>query len=288
MRASEARGLTDDVALFGDIILTHDQMVEGVHFFEGADPADVAWKLVARNLSDLAAKGAEPLGALLGYSLSDAAWDARFADGLAAAFAEMGGTLWGGDTSRAPVMAHGEAAGRTFGMRTFGMTMVGRASHLPLPARSGAREGDALWLTGSIGGAHAGFVALARDANATGAGVDAFLRPRPLLAAGRALAPLAHAMMDVSDGLLLDAQRMALASGVCVNIMRAALPLHPAAMDADAAMRWGDDYALLFALPADMEPPVSARRIGEVLPAGDTPLLLDGQPVAQGKLGWEH
>lgn len=283
MRADEARGLADDVALFGDIILTHDQMVEGVHFFATADPADVAWKLVARNLSDLAAKGAEPLGALLGYSLSDAAWDARFADGLAAAFAEMGGTLWGGDTSRAPASAHGRV-----GMRSFGMTMVGRASHLPIPARSGAQVGDALWLAGSIGGAHAGFVALTDDPDATGAGVDAFLRPRPLLAAGRAIAPLAHAMMDVSDGLLLDAQRMALASGICVNIWRAALPLHPAAVDADAAMRWGDDYALLFALPADVAPPVSAQRIGEILPQSDAALCLDGQPVAPGNLGWEH
>lgn len=258
-------------------------MVEGVHFFASADPADVAWKLVARNLSDLAAKGAEPLGALLGYSLSDAAWDARFADGLAAAFAEMGGALWGGDTSRAPAMPHGRV-----GMRSFGMTMVGRASHLPLPTRSGARVGDALWLAGSIGGAHAGFVALTNDGDATGAAVDALLRPRPLLAAGRAIAPLAHAMMDVSDGLLLDAQRMAEASGVSINISTAALPLHPDALDADAAMRWGDDYALLFALPTGVEPPVNAQRIGDILGQSDAALLIDGQPVAPGNLGWEH
>lgn len=286
-RSGEARGLADDVALFGDIILTHDQMVEGVHFLPDADAADVAWKLVARNLSDLAAKGAEPLGALLGYTLSDPQWDARFADGLAAAFDAMGGALWGGDTSRAPQIAGGT------GGRVFGMTMVGRASHLPIPARNGARAGDALWLAGSIGAAHAGFVTLTQDReacgpHATGGAVNAFLRPTPLLAEGAALAPIVHAMMDVSDGLLLDTARMAAASGVSINLSRAAIPLHPAAIDADAAMRWGDDYALLFALPADIAPPVSAHRIGDISAAGGGALLLDGHAVAPDNLGWEH
>ncbi len=215
-----ARGLNDDVAVieFGNeaLILTHDMMVEGVHWLPQADPADIAWKLVAANLSDLAAKGAEPLGVLLGFMLGENDWDRRFAEGLSQVLATYNVPLLGGDT----VGKSGE-----WTARALGLTALGRATHRPVPARSGAQEGDWLYVTGTIGDAAAGFD-LCRE------GVDsherlrrAFNRPVPQLEAGKLLAPEVHAMMDVSDGLLLDAQRMAQASGLMVEIDLSTLPV---------------------------------------------------------------
>ena len=136
----------------------------------------------------------------------------------------------------------------------------------------------------SLGAAMAGFEALRDD---TGGDSTAFLRPLACLGEGEALASLVSAMMDVSDGLLLDASRMAEASGVTLALNSADVPIAvPESRRADA-LRWGEDYELLFTLPADVEPKVSAWRIGEVRARGDGPLLLDGKPPA-GPLGYEH
>lgn len=271
-----ARGLADDCAVlpFGGetLILTHDMMVEGVHWLPGQDMADVAWKLVATNLSDLAAKGAEPVGVLLGFTLGDE--DARFVEGLGEALQAFAVPLLGGDT----VSANGP--------RSLGLTALGRATSATVPSRSGARPGDTLWLTGPVGAAMLGFEAL-RDA--TGADSTAFRRPIPRLAEGRAVAPMATAMMDVSDGLLIDAARMAGASGITLAIASASVPFSPAlpASRRDEAMRWGDDYELLFTLPPDIEPPFAAHCIGVALERGPSPLLVDGA-VPHGNLGYMH
>ena len=275
-RDPAARGLADDAAVLpigGEtLVLTHDMLVEGVHFLPTADWADVAWKLVATNLSDLAAKGAEPLGVLLGFMLG--ADDERFAEGLADALDHFGVPLLGGDTvSGGPP-------------RAFGLTAVGRATHLPVPSRAGARPDDGLWLTGALGGAMLGFEAL-RDGTTTDS--TAYRRPLARLSEGAALAPLVTAMMDVSDGLLLDAWRLAEASQVSLAIDGAAVPIAaPEARRLDA-LRWGDDYELLFTLPSGIEPPVPATRIGSVEPRGFVPLFLDSEPIAnRDGLGWEH
>lgn len=272
-----ARGLDDDCAVIeisGEaLVLTHDMMVAGVHFLPDQDPADVAWKLVATNLSDLAAKGAEPVGVLLGYMLGHD--DARFLDGLEEALTHYGAPLLGGDTVSGPNA--GDAA------QALGLTAIGRATHRPVPSRSGAKPGDRLWITGPVGAAMIGLEALR-----SGQGDSlAYRRPRALLAEGRALAPVVTAMMDVSDGLLLDASRMARASGVTMAIESAAVPIAAPEARRGEALRWGDDYQLLFALPAGIEPPLAATRIGEVLPSGDVPLLLDGL-APEGALGFEH
>ena len=275
-----ARGLADDAAVleFGGeaLVLTHDMMVEGVHWLAGQDPADVAYKLVAVNLSDLAAKGAEPLGVLLGYMLE--ADDARFLAGLAEALAEFQVPLLGGDTVSAPA---GSA-------RAIGLTAVGRATFRPVPSRSGAQAGDEVWVTGPLGGAMQGFEAL-RD-GVSGVDTRAFRRPRPLLAEGRALAPLVSAMMDISDGLLLDASRMAQASGGTIALDAAAVPLAEGMPEARRhdALTWGDDYQLLFTCPPGCALPISAPvRIGTVVAPVGHAVLLDGTPPA-GALGFEH
>lgn len=276
-----ARGLADDCAVLevgGEtLVLTHDMMVEGVHWLPGQDPADVAWKLVAVNLSDLASKGAEPLGVLLGYSLGSD--DLRFVDGLREALEAFSVPLLGGDTvGGGAVQAHG-------------LTALGRASHRPVPSRAGAAIGDAVWLTGRLGAAMLGFDAV-RCGLDDPANRQAFCRPVPLLGEGRALAPLVTAMMDVSDGLLLDASRLAEASGVTLALDRAAIPLAEGVAQAgraDEALRWGDDYQLLFTLPPGTRPPIPATRIGEVREAGAAPILLDGSaPDPAQPLGYLH
>lgn len=268
-----ARGLADDCAVleFGGeaLVLTHDAMAEGVHFLPDADMADVAWKLVASNLSDLAAKGAEPVGVLLGHVLG--AGDARFLDGLAQVLAHYNVPLLGGDTVAGP--------------RTIGLTAIGRATHRPVPSRAGAQVGDTLWLTGAVGHAMLGYEALTG-----GAAHDrgAFLRPMARLAEGYALAPNVTAMMDVSDGLLLDAFRMAEASGVSIAIHTADVPVAAPSRRLDC-LTWGDDYELLFTLPAGTAPPVAAAQIGQIEVRGFVPLFVDGEPVANAAgLGYRH
>lgn len=259
-----AQGLLDDAAVLeidGEaLVLTHDTIAEGVHYKPGTDPADIAWKLVAVNLSDLAAKGAEPVGVLIGATLIEGA--ERFVEGLREVLTEYAVPLLGGDT----IAARGPA--------TFGCTAIGRTAAAPL--RAGARQGDALWVTGAIGAAARDF---AND------GPD-YRRPRPRLAEGRALAPHVHAMMDVSDGLLLDAARMAEASGCTADIASALVPVADG-VEPRIALTWGDDYELLLAAPADWTPPVPATRIGTMKAKGPAPLLLDGAPPAF-PLGYLH
>ena len=290
-----ALGLADDVALLEGLVLTHDSIAEGVHFLPFDPPASVGWKLVAVNLSDLAAKGAAPLAGLLSLALSgDESWDLEFLDGIEAACESYGLPLVGGDTIALPAGAP----------RVLGMTAVGRAAGA-VPLRSGGRPGDILWLVGSVGDSAAGLAQLMDNAAAEGVMVDIYRRPVPLLGAGVALAPHARAMMDVSDGLLLDASRLAQASGCSATIDLAQLPLSSAFVAERGntlkarlfAATGGDDYALLLALPPELDPlsfslpqGTSIRRIG-TLSADGPPLRLvsGGSPVKlPERLGFEH
>ena len=271
-----ARALSDDAAVLtvgGEtLVLTADTMVEGTHWPAEQSLVDVAWKLVAVNLSDLAAKGAEPLGLLLSYALGPS--DEAFLEGLGEALDAFGVPLLGGDTVRAS------------GPRSFSVTAIGRATHTPVPSRSGARPGDDVFLCGSVGGAMTGLEALTTGGDAS---ITPFTRPTPLLAQGRALAPHVSAMMDVSDGLLLDAWRMAVASEATFEIDSDSVPIAaPEGRRADA-LRWGDDYALLFTASPGQSLPVEATRIGTVGNGGPTPLVLDGTAVQDSEsLGYRH
>lgn len=270
-----ARGLLDDTAVLqvgGEtLVLTHDVMVEGVHFLSSQERSDVAWKLVASNLSDLAAKGARPIGVLLGYMLGEDG--DGFSAGLAQALEHYGVPLLGGDT-----VAGGPP-------QTLGLTALGLATHTPVPSRSGIRPGDTLWVTGQLGAAMMGLEALQAGAG----GSEAYRRPRARLGEGQALAPVVTAMMDVSDGLLLDAWRLAEASQVTLAIDSAAAPVAAPESRRMDALRWGDDYELLFSLPAGARPPVVATQIGHAEPRGFAPLFVDGEPIVNGDgLGWQH
>jgi thiamine-monophosphate kinase len=306
-----AGGLKDDTANLAGLTITTDTIVEGVHFLSDDPPEDVAWKLVAVNLSDLAAKGALVEGVLLNYPLSPTSakaggqfrdtggegnsspiedtatgprpspgWNEEFVAGLAQALYAFDAQLIGGDTVSLP-----PGTPRVITLTAFGRDGVA------VP-RSAARAGDALWVTGTIGDAGAG-LRIARGEDGPADLLAAYRRPQPRLAEGRALAPLVHAMMDVSDGLLLDASRMAEASGLAVAIDFALVPLSASyrafSGDVIAAATAGDDYELLFAAPADFTPPVPATHVGSFA-IGTGLTLTDGpKPVPlPASLGFHH
>jgi len=290
-----ARELSDDVALLDGLVITHDTIAEGVHFLSTDPPASVGWKLVAVNLSDLAAKGATPRGALLSLTISDdEKWDADFLTGVEAACESYALPLIGGDTIALPPGSP----------RVLGLTAIGRAG-AHVPHRAGGNAGDQLWLIGTLGDSAAGLAQLQEDSRAAGPLVDVFRRPIPQLGAGQVLAPRAHAMMDVSDGLLLDAWRMAEASGCAAVIDLDSIPLSGAFVDVRGDSRearlfaatGGDDYALLAALPSEIDPSTlslprrtTMARIGS-LEAGEPEirLLSGGRPVELPEiLGHEH
>ncbi|TMJ17482.1 MAG: thiamine-phosphate kinase [Alphaproteobacteria bacterium] len=283
-----ARDLIDDAAVLqmgdGALVLTHDMIVEGVHYLPDDPPADVAWKLVAVNLSDLAAKGARPIGVLLGFTLGDEEWDRAFAVGLGAALAAFGIPLLGGDSVSAP-------------SRVLGLTALGQAAG-PVPSRAGAAAGDALWVSGTIGDAGAGLKALRAGEDAP-ALIERYRTPRPRLEAGQRLAPLVSAMMDVSDGLLIDTSRMAAASECGVEIALDSVPRSPSfAGTATEAVTAGDDYELLFALAPGRAAAVLAlaeeiglpfTRIGRFVEGAGLTLTEKGLAVPlPGRLGYEH
>ena len=287
-----ARNLDDDAALFEGLVITHDSIAEGVHYLPFDPPESVGWKLAAVNASDLAGKGARPEAALLSLSLrGEGQWESAFLDGLEQALAEFGMELIGGDTIALPDSAP----------RVLGMTAIGRAGNVT-PARSGGKAGDTLWLAGTVGNAAAGLALLKNDPGANGALVEAYRRPRPLIGAGQALAPHVHAMMDVSDGLLIDAGRMAAASGLRADIDLSAIPLSHAFREARGdglesrlfAATGGDDYALLAAggeQVLGISLPAEARltAIGRLVEGEGLSLSYQGAQVSvPERLGYEH
>ena len=293
--APEARGLIDDVAVLDGLIVTHDSIAEDVHFLSTDPPSSVGWKLVAVNLSDLAAKGATPRGALLSLTISgDGTWEEEFLNGIEAACESYALPLIGGDTIALPPAAP----------RVLGLTALGTPGER-IPGRDGGQPGDSLWLVGSVGESAAGLEQLRKDKRATGPLVDIYRRPIPQLVAGQVIAPHANAMMDVSDGLLLDARRMAEASRCTITIELDAVPLTSTfvAVRGDGpgarlfAATGGDDYALLAAVPAEFDPATislpertSIVRIGTL---SKGPALLSvtcgGKPMALPEnLGFEH
>ena len=294
-----ARGLLDDAAVLEiagtRLIFTHDMIVEGVHFLSSDPPEDVAWKLIGVNLSDLAAKGATPIGLLMGYTLGADDWNAAFARGFADASARFDAPLLGGDTVS---VLPGEK-------RSFGLTAIGR-SNAPVPSRTDARAGDTLWVSGTIGDAGAGLRVALGEIAGSEALLARYRRPQPRLRLGQALAPLVHAMMDVSDGLLIDAARMAQASGLALFVDLAAVPLsadylHACGADErarlDAAVA-GDDYELLFSIDDaqstalqriahDLGIPIT--RVGRFETGTGIRLFNNGAELPlPASLGWQH
>ena len=274
--APGARDLRDDAGIIeigGEtLVVTCDTLVEGVHLLPDMDEADIAWRLVAANLSDLAAKGAKPLAVLVSHSVT--LDDARFAAGLVSALGTCQADVLGGDTVLMPEGAP----------RSFTLTAIGKARHCPVPGRDGARPGDAIFVTGEIGAAMTAFEELSRDRSAA---ARAYRRPEARTYEGIDLAPHVSAMMDISDGLLLDAWRMAQASRVRLSIESRAVPLGAPEHRRAEALRWGDDYELLFTAPADFTSEWPIHRIGTV--EAGSGISVDGEVFERPDgLGYQH
>jgi thiamine-monophosphate kinase len=298
-------GLKDDAALVGceagrRLVVTVDAMVAGVHFLPDDPPDLVARKLLRTNLSDLAAMGARPLHYLLTSALPASLgdeWVGRFAAGLGEDQRIFGVDLLGGDSVA------------TSGPATFSLTAIGDVAEGREIRRGGAKPGDLVWVSGTIGdaglglavlkGGHAGLAEAHRQALAA-----RFQLPQPRTTLGPRLVGLAHAMLDVSDGLLADLGHICEVSGVAATVEAAALPLSEAALAVggsglrvDAATA-GDDYELLFAAPPEAE--AAIRRVAAeagvpvtaigAISAGTGVKLIDaaGQEVAIARAGYRH
>ena len=266
--------LTDDAAVFAppagrDLVVAADAMVAGVHFLPD-DPADlIGRKLLRTNLSDLAAMGADPLGYLMTVSAprdTPDAWFAGFAAGLALDQAEFGIVLLGGDTTSTP------------GPVSLSLTVIGTVAPGCAVQRGGARPGDGLWVTGTIGDGALGLLAAqGKLADPTGFLAGRYRLPRPRL--GVARAGVVSAAMDVSDGLVQDVGHLCRASGCAAEIETALVPLSDAARAAGDALfplclTGGDDYELAMAVPDDGEQALRAAGV-EVTRIGR---FIDGPP----------
>jgi thiamine-monophosphate kinase len=301
-----ALGLQDDCALLTpepgtQLVLKTDPVAAGVHFFADDAPEDIAWKALAVNVSDLAAKGAQPIAYLMALALPHVPtrdWMRRFASGLGEAQAAFGCHLIGGDTDR------------TAGPLTISITAIGSVPEGRMVRRATARASDRLYVTGSIGDAALG-LRLRRDAGAAAAmGIDAagaaylvqrYLRPRPALSIRDALREHAGAAMDVSDGLVKDLGRLCAASGVGARIEAARVPLSAPARAAVRAnpqlladlLTGGDDYEVLMAVPpgkqAAFEAATGLLSIGQIV-AGSGVTVLDaaGAAMTFARTGWDH
>jgi thiamine-monophosphate kinase len=296
-----ALGLEDDAATYQppadhELILTADALVEGRHYL-ASDPADlIARKMLRVNLSDLAAKGAKAVGYLMTTALGpdiDEAWIAKFTEGLAADQREFGVTLMGGDTVATP------------GPTTLSVTALGIVPQGQALRRKGAKPGDKLFVSGTIGDGALGLKVLRGalfdlDAAQREMLADRYHVPQPRMRLGAALLGGAHAAMDISDGLVADAGHIAEASHCGVVIRADRVPLSSAAQEAlagdldllPAILTGGDDYELLFTAPA-LQPAWSkaapVTEIGEIVPGQGVRVLdRDGNEIALTQRGFQH
>ncbi len=297
VRGEVVTGVGDDAAeLANGMVMALDMLVDGVHFRRSThSPADIGHKALAVNLSDIAAMASDPVAALIGLGIPPDI-TADDVDEMYGAMEEMaahyGFTVAGGDITDAPVLI-------------LAVTVTGRMRHGVRPVlRSGARLGDRLVITGALGGSAAGLLILDDPLRGDGlperdALVGRHLRPTPLLSQGHHLADCgAGALMDISDGLLLDADRMARASGLCAEIDLDAVPRAPGVDHVAAALglepdllasTGGEDYALLAAIAPGVALPRDTVVVGRMIEGPPGVIALrDGCDVTPVQLGWEH
>ncbi|HVY97946.1 MAG TPA: thiamine-phosphate kinase [Dongiaceae bacterium] len=293
-----ALGLEDDAATYQppaghELVLTADALVEGRHYLASDPPDLIARKMLRVNLSDLAAKGAKAVGYLMTTAFApdiDEDWIAKFVAGLAADQREFGVALMGGDTVATP------------GPTTLSVTAIGIVPQGKAPRRNGARTGDKLFVSGTIGDGALGLKVLRGelldlDPAHRQALADRYHLPQPRMQLGAALVGAAHAALDVSDGLVADAGHIAEASRCGVVIHADRVPLSAAAQEAlagdldllPAILAGGDDYELLFTASAWRPEWKGVTEIGEVV-AGEGVRVLDrdGGEIALARRGWQH
>lgn len=288
-------GVGDDGAIVRprpgmELVVSTDMLVSGTHFLPEANPEDLGWKTLAVNVSDLAAMGAQPRWALLAAALPAAteSWIEKFARGFFACADEFGIDVIGGDTTKGP--------------RNFCVTILGEIPAGQTLLRSGAREGDDIWISGHPGRAALGLAHLqgrvVLDEPARSNCLAALHRPQPRVALGLALRGLAHAAIDVSDGLLADLGHILEESKASAHLCIPGLP--PAGLERECLLAGGDDYELVFTTPAARRAEVDAlsehlglalTRIGSVQQGASPRLTLsepDGTAIDAAPLGYDH
>jgi len=299
----EGLGLLDDAACLKppvgqDLIMTKDMIAADVHFLRDDDPFDIAWKLLAVNVSDLSAKGAKPWVYLLGFGLSgqeDDQWLSRFAQGLKEAQQAFGIHLAGGDTIA------------TAQSLCLSVTAVGLVAEGQMLARSGAEVGDAIYVSGVLGEAALGLrqakAELPKDLQDF---TKAYFRPEPRVALGQALVPVAHSCADISDGLIADLGHICKASQKGAVVYLDQLPIVQNLPPFNLSERdlrilsatHGDDYELVFTLPKAREDVLftlskdlglKLTRVGEIIEGCDVKLVdSQGHDVPIETAGYRH
>ncbi|MDQ3668748.1 MAG: thiamine-phosphate kinase [Actinomycetota bacterium] len=269
-----AHGIGDDAAIFHEgIVVTQDTLVEAVHFrLEWTSWRDLGYKAAAVNLSDLAAMGASPAGLLVALSLpleTDSGDVLELYQGLN----EPGVAIVGGDTNGAETVS-------------ISVTAVGESKRVP--GRAGARPGDALVVTGPLGGSAAGLYALEHGLEGFDDLIALHLRPPYRLDAAGVLAPRAHALIDLSDGIASDAARVAERSGCRLVIEVESLPLAPRIDEVADETFWarGEDYELLAALSQADAEATGFAIVGRCEEGAGIELRRGGEPLQLA--GWEH
>ena len=276
LAGKEALALKDDAAIIPagedtEYVVTKDALIEGIHFLPKTNPADLAYKIMGANLSDLAAMGASPRFYLCAACLNpsiDETWLSTFTATLEKIQKRYKVVLIGGDTTRHP------------GNLMFSITMIGEVPKGMALLRSGAKVGDVVWVSGRIGEA-ANFKS------------TRYLRPEPRVELGLALRDIATAAVDISDGLVADIEHMAKASEVKISLQADAIPIATGAI-LEKAIVAGDDYELAFTASPEMNDII--EKLGfEVTPIGHVQTgagvqVLDAknQPITLAKKGYTH
>ncbi|WP_241085857.1 thiamine-phosphate kinase [Candidatus Vondammii sp. HM_W22] len=301
VRDDVSLGIGDDCALLQvpdgfELAVSIDTLVEGVHFFPGADPESLGYKSLAVNLSDLAAMGAKPAWATLALTLpkADPLWLEAFSRGFAGLANRYGVQLIGGDTTRGPL---------NISVQVHGFVAPGEALR-----RNAASPGDLIYVTGDLGDAGLALLAEQGDSLPSGLGrdqINRLHRPEPRLAAGMAMAGIARGGIDISDGLLSDLGHICEASGVGATVELEKIPLSSAVRsyieqlnDWSLPLAAGDDYELCVTVPSRYRGEIEAvatqldvnlTQIGTI-GAGDAVCCLraDGEELVMESRGFEH
>lgn len=297
-------GVGDDCAVLAvpdkrQLVTSVDTLVEGVHFYSDANPADIAYKSLAVNVSDLAAMGAKPLGFTLAIALpkADTKWLETFSHGLKQASETFDIPLIGGDTTQGPL--------------TITVTVFGTVKSDKALLRKSAQQDDDIWVTGYLGDAAAALELHDKAqtqalSESEGYLWERLLRPTPPIRFAKKLAKLAHAAIDISDGLSADLGHILEQSHCSAKIKISSLPLSEQLIECvglemarDYALNGGDDYELCFTAKSSMRNKilnlaedfkVNVHRIGNIQTGdkGNLQLVLDGKPYQPKRQGWQH
>jgi thiamine-monophosphate kinase len=299
---SASLGVGDDAALLAvspgmELAISTDMLVACTHFFPDTDPRKLGWKTLAVNISDLAAMGAQPRWATLALSLpqADEHWLAAFADGFFKCAEQYGVELIGGDTTRGPL--------------NLSVTILGEVPKHRALRRDAARPGDDIWVSGTLGAAALGLAALQKQVQLDEVGQSHCLRalqtPQPRVTLGLALRGIAHAAIDISDGLLADLGHILESSGCGAEVFFNDLPRSDAVdavlsteLGRRCLLAGGDDYELCFTVPPDRCVVVDAlsqqlqlplTRVGRVVEHRGLKLLdAQGRPIKIEETGFDH